>query len=560
LINLGVILELVDRVSAPARRIAASARRLNADLGFSRIASSASKVGKSFQAVGRDVSTMAKRIVAGVGIVGGALFALTKRAASAGDAAAKSAQIVGMSAREWQRTAFAAEAYGVEAEQLKQGLFDLNKRTVEAIRGSEDAQGAFKRLGIELLDNNGKVKSTSVLLAEISDRFAAMPDDARKAEAADRLFAGAALQLIPILNKGSAGLRELGDEAERLGFVMGDEALAESEAFGKGIARLLALVKGLGNILATNLLPILNPLIASMGDWIAANREIIDTNIAEFVRRLPDYFKTLLEVVKGIRAAFAPGLAALRWLVDLMGPANAALLIMSVLIGGKLIFSAAKLILTFGGLAKAIALTSFALGRLAIGGLISMLGHLFLAIKAGAGIMGVFNAVLVANPIGLVIVAVAALAGAAYLIYRNWGDIVPFFADAFSALAKMFTGFVEIVAGLFTLDFTRAFEGLKSFLSGWVDWFSVLFRPVLAIVESVSGFASRAGKFIGFGGNDDVPPGAPTGAAAVPVASRSEVGGEMTVTVEDERTRVKQVKSRNPRVPIVADTGKAMAS
>lgn len=559
MINLGVILELVDRVSAPARRIAASARRLNADLGFSRIASSASKVGKSFQAVGRDVSTMAKRIVAGVGIVGGALLALTKRAASAGDAAAKSAQIVGMSAREWQRTAFAAEAYGVEAEQLKQGLFDLNKRTVEAIRGSEDAQGAFKRLGIELLDNNGKVKSTSVLLAEISDRFAAMPDDARKAEAADRLFAGAALQLIPILNKGSAGLRELGDEAERLGFVMSDEALAESEAFGKGIARLLALVKGLGNILATHLLPILNPLIASMGDWIVANREIIDTGIADFVRRLPGYFETLLEVVRGIRAAFAPFLAALRWLVDLMGPANAALLIMSVLIGGKLIFSVAKLILTFGGLAKAIALTGFALGRLAIGGLISMLGHLFLAIKAGAGIMGVFNAVLIANPIGLVIVAVAALAGAAYLIYRNWGDIVPFFADAFSALAKMFTGFVEIVAGLFTLDFTRAFEGLKSFLSGWVDWFSVLFRPVLAIVESVSGFASRAGKFIGFGGSDDVPPGAPTGAATVPVASRSEIGGEVRIGVDDERVRVKQVKSKNPRAPLVPDTGKAMA-
>jgi len=559
LINLGVILELVDRVSAPARRIAASARRLNADLGFSRIASSASKVGKSFQAVGRDVSTMAKRIVAGVGIVGGALFALTKRAASAGDAAAKSAQIVGMSAREWQRTAFAAEAYGVEAEQLKQGLFDLNKRTVEAIRGSEDAQGAFKRLGIELLDNNGKVKSTSVLLAEISDRFAAMPDDARKAEAADRLFAGAALQLIPILNKGSAGLRELGDEAERLGFVMGDEALAESEAFGKGIARLLALVKGLGNILATHLLPILNPLITSMGDWIVANRGIIDTGIADFVRRLPGYFATLLEVVRGIRAAFAPFLAALRWLVELMGPANAALLIMSVLIGGKLIFSIANLIFTFGGLAKAITLTGFALGRLAIGGLISMLGHLFLAIKAGAGIMGVFNAVLIANPIGLVIVAVAALAGAAYLIYRNWGDIVPFFADAFSALAKMFTGFVEIVAGLFTLDFTRAFEGLKSFLSGWVDWFSVLFRPVLAIVESVSGFASRAGKFIGFGGSDDVPPGAPTGAAAVPVASRSEIGGEVRIGVDDERVRVKQVKSKNPRAPLVPDTGKAMA-
>lgn len=559
MINLGVILELVDRVSAPARRIAASARRLNADLGFSRIASSAANVGKSFQAVGRDVATMAKRIVAGVGLVGGALFALTKRAANAGDAAGKSAQRVGMTARDWQRAAYAAELSGGSAEIMEAALVDLNKRTVMAVRGNKEAQESFRALGISLLDNEGKVKSTSTLLAEISERYANMADDQRKAAYAEKLFGGAGKTLIPLLNSGGAGLREMGDEAERLGRVMSDEVIEQSTEFNDNLSRLFAVLSGIGNIIASYLLPIINPLLVSFREWAVANREVIETGIAEFIRSLPDIILTVLEVLRGIRSAFAPFLAALRWLSDLIGPANTALLMMGGLIGGNLVFSIAKLIFAFGGLGKAVALTAFALGRLAIGGLISMLGHLFLAIKAGAGIMGVFNAVLTANPIGLVIVAVAALAGAAYLIYRNWSDIVPFFTDAFAALGKIFSGFVEIVAGLFTLDFTRAFEGLKSFLSGWVDWFSVLFRPVLAIVESVSGFASRAGKFIGFGGDDNVPPGAPTGAAAVPVASRNEIGGEVRIGVDDERVRVKQVKSRNPRAPLVTDTGKAMA-
>ncbi|MBX3504363.1 MAG: hypothetical protein KF895_02705 [Parvibaculum sp.] len=559
MINLGVILELVDRVSAPARRIAASARRLNADLGFSRIASSAANVGKSFQAVGRDVSTMAKRIVAGVGLVGGALFALTKRAANAGDAAGKSAQRVGMTSREWQRAAYAAELSGGSAEIMEAALVDLNKRTVMAVRGNKEAQESFRALGISLLDNEGKVKSTSTLLAEISERYANMADDQRKAAYAEKLFGGAGRTLIPLLNSGAAGLREMGDEAERLGRVIGDEAIEQSTEFNDNLSRLFAVLAGIGNIIAGYLLPIINPLLVSFREWVIANRELIDTGIADFIRSLPGYIETVLEVLRGIRSAFAPFLAALRWVSDLVGPANAALLIMGVLIGGKLVFSIAKLIFAFGGLGKAIALTTFALGRMAIGGLISMLGHLFLALKMGAGIMGVFNAVLIANPIGLVVVAATALAGAAYLIYRNWGDIVPFFADALSSLGKIFSGFVEIVVGLFTLDFTRAFEGLKSFLTGWVDWFSVLFRPVLAIVEGIGSFAAKAGKFIGLGG-DDTPPGAPTGAAAVPVAARSEVGGELRIGVDDERIRVKKVKADNPRVPISVDTGKAMAS
>lgn len=48
---------------------------------------------------------------------------------------------------------------------------------------------------------------------------------------------------------------------------------------------------------------------------------------------------------------------------------------------------------------------------------------------------------LVTSPVGIVIAAVAALAGAAYLIYRNWGNLGPFFSNLWQQVTGFFTSY-----------------------------------------------------------------------------------------------------------------------
>lgn len=578
--KLGVLMELVDRVTSPARRIAQSAKRLNADLGFDRITASARRVGTTMRGVASEASRMATRIAAAAGVAGGALLALTMRAAKAGDSAARAAQVTGMSSREWQRTAYAMEVNGIAAEELQSGLFDLNKRTVEAVRGNEDAQKAFKNLGVDILDSQGKVKSTSVLLAEISDRFAAMPDDARKAEAADKLFAGAAQKLIPILNQGSAALREFGDEAERSGRVLSEDALRQSQNFMRGMARLRSTLDGIIVVIGSQLLPVINPLIERLQAWIVANQELIQVKVVEFIARLPGYIETLIQVVDRAAAAMAPLIAAFEFVSGLIGPANTLLLAMSVIFGGRLLVSVIRATLAIGGLAKAVAVTAVSFARLAIGGVVAAFGNLFTALRAGYGVMAAFNLVLAANPIGVVVMACAALAAAAYAIWRNWDTLVAFFGPAFThlqdvfaelpkallaplaAVQRMLSGLVDFVVGVFTLDLERAFNGLKEFFAGWGDWFEALFAPILGTINLLSTAAKGAGRLLGFGGDDAPAPAdahGATGAASVPVHARNEVGGELHIRIDAEgQPRVKKAAAANPRVPLSVDTGKVM--
>lgn len=560
MMKLGVLLELIDRVTAPARRIAQVTKRLSTDMRLDRVVSAARGVGTAFGGVVRQAAEMTAKVVGGAALMGGALLAFVANSARAGDAVSRTAQIVAMSTGDWQRLAYAAELYSVAPETLGQGLSDLNKITVAAVRGNADAQAAFAQTGVALLDANGKVKSTAVIVRDLSAAFAAMPNDARKSELADKLFAGAGRELIPVLNAGAAGLAAMGDEAERYGRVMSEDAVDESRKFSETIKRLQGFLTGISNTIAAELLPVINPLLAQFRDWAVANREMIATNIAAFLKRLPEYIEIVIAVLRGVTKAAEPFIAALKWISSLLGPANTALLFMGAIIGGKLLFSIAKLVIAFGGLGKAILMTVASLARMALVTFASMLGHVFLAIQSGLGVMGAFNAVLAANPIGLVIIAVAALAASAYLIYKNWGSVVAFFSGLFDALKTMGTGVTEFFAGVFTGNFQRAFDGIKTFLSGWIDWFTTLFSPVMAAIDKIGSIGSGAAKMLGFG--DGRKPGEPPaggGAGSVPVSGRNEVGGELRISIDSEgQPRVRDLKADNPKVPITVDTGRVM--
>ena len=62
-----------------------------------------------------------------------------------------------------------------------------------------------------------------------------------------------------------------------------------------------------------------------------------------------------------------------------------------------------------------------------------------------------WNAALTANPIGLVVVGIAAFAAGAVLVYKKWEPIKKFFADLWKKLKGMFDAalkFIGIIPGM----------------------------------------------------------------------------------------------------------------
>lgn len=115
-----------------------------------------------------------------------------------------------------------------------------------------------------------------------------------------------------------------------------------------------------------------------------------------------------------------------------------------------------------------------------------------IAARMIAGLSRVFVAlrvVLLANPIGAIISAIAA---AAYLIYANWESVGPWFSRLWGNVARYFSGFAEFVTGIFTLDLGRAWQGIREMWSSagafyqtlW-DGITGVFRAALNIIAPI---------------------------------------------------------------------------
>jgi hypothetical protein len=185
----------------------------------------------------------------------------------AADEMSKAAKKIGIPIEELSRLKYAADLSGVSFEGLQTSVVRLSKNMVDAANGTGQGAKAFAALGIDVKNADGSMKSASQVLAEISDKFAGMPDGAQKTAAAIALLGKAGADMIPLLNDGSAALNKLMTEADSFGQVFTAEMGANAEAFNDNMSRLQGVFAAVAAQVATALLPHL----VQFSDWLVAN-------------------------------------------------------------------------------------------------------------------------------------------------------------------------------------------------------------------------------------------------------------------------------------------------
>ncbi len=186
------------------------------------------------------------------------MVALVKATADYGDQLDAMSQRTGVAVEELSKLQYAAKLSDTSSEALGKGIGNLSKVMVAAANGAQESGKLFERFEIPLRNADGTVRKTTEVLYDLADVFAAMPEGAEKTNLAMDLFGkklGA--ELIPLLNEGSAGLRAMGDEAERLGLVLsGDKAKAAAE-FNDSLDRLTETSKGYAYTIGNLLIPVM---------------------------------------------------------------------------------------------------------------------------------------------------------------------------------------------------------------------------------------------------------------------------------------------------------------
>ena len=232
------------------------------------------RASKTAQKRMKEIEKTAAQVGKAVGLAfvaaAGAIAYGVKGAIDRMDEIAKSAQKVGITTESFSKLAYAANLSGVEVGNIESALAKLAKTQDMAAQGSKEQLEYFRALEIEFDNADGTLRATDEVLADIADRFEKLPDGSSKTAAAMALLGRSGAQLIPLLNGGSKGLAEMGQELENLGGVVTPEAAKQAEQFNDDLTRLQVAVDGVWQGIASRLLP---DLITLTGEFSSANQE-----------------------------------------------------------------------------------------------------------------------------------------------------------------------------------------------------------------------------------------------------------------------------------------------
>lgn len=243
---------------------------------------------------------------AGVGVA-------VKGAIDHADKLGKMAQSIGIPVEELSALEHAADLSGVSLDVLVKAVGKLGKSMTDAAsKPTSEAANAFRALGVSVVGSDGKLKSTSAVLAQVAEKFAGLRDGAGKTALAMAIFGKAGADLIPLLNSGQAGLAGMILEARQLGLTITTDTAKAAEAFNDNLTRLDKVKDGIIVKLTAQMLPALEMFSQRMIDGAKESGGLnsIVTALAKVfewfgrgVLLVVDNFRPLLKIA----AAFAAG-------------------------------------------------------------------------------------------------------------------------------------------------------------------------------------------------------------------------------------------------------------
>ncbi len=205
------------------------------------------------------VETLKKSVIALGAVVAGTAALITKTVfdvAALGDETAKTSKQLAINAQRLQELQFAANLAGASSGDLQNALRKLQKNANEAAKGSKAFVEDFARLGVTVKDVNGELKSGDQLFGEVADGLKALSSESERVALSQNLLGRAGTKLIPLLTQGSEAINEQAAPARRLGEVMDDDLLRQSEEFVDVQREISGAVQGFKNVLAQALLPV----------------------------------------------------------------------------------------------------------------------------------------------------------------------------------------------------------------------------------------------------------------------------------------------------------------
>lgn len=390
------------KLTQPLNKLKDSFGLLGKEIGLDKLGSSLTNVGSKAGAFFGSMKSAAVGVAATLATLGIAFRSLVKGAADSADAIGDASKRLGVSTKFFQEFQYAAGQSGIEMDKVESILTKFSKNIGDASVGTGEAVGIFRGFGVSLKDASGKTRGMAEILPELADKFKKIKDPALRNAVAMRLFGKEGVKMAEILEGGSERISKFAAEAEKMGFIIGDDQIEKAGDFNDSWDKLVLSITRARDAFGAELFPVMIELFGKLSSLIAENRPQIIEFARTFAAELPGILTQVKDLFVALYGAAQTLAGWFNFLGGIFGRTNLVLGIMGVIIGGKV-------------LASFIALT---------GSLIQLGGIALPMILKGAMLLipafAKLSVLLLANPIGLIVAGGAALVAIGAVLYNKW--------------------------------------------------------------------------------------------------------------------------------------------
>ena len=415
-------------------------------LAVDKASGTLNKVGGSMGGLGKKAGAMGAALGAALSVGAVTKFAgdSVKAFETTGKETLKLQRYMGGTAEEASRLGHAFTMSGIDSETSAKNIGILSKKLVANDK-------AVKGMGVAYRDANGKMKPMDKILPGIADKFAKMPNGPEKTALAMKLFGKGGAAMIPMLNKGSAGLKAMAAESDKLGTTLSGKDLEAVKQSTINKRKMSAAVKGLQIAIGKNLLPIIQKMVTWFTERIVPAIGRVIGLIEKNKDKLIPLGKAFEDLGKFIGDKVVPAVVTFGgWLVKYQGW-------LIPIAGGILaIVAALKIYAIYVRIVAAVT-------------------------KAWAAVQAALNVVMTANPLGLIILAVIGLVAAFVIAYKRSEKFRSVVDGAFRAIKNVVMSVVNFLKPFIT----TAFSVLKNVFTVYFNIYKTVFTVAFRIIKAV---------------------------------------------------------------------------
>lgn len=435
-------------------------RELLCKLGFE---ADQSKIDKFENSVGNLTKGLAL-LVTGATAAATAAFGFASSTARQSEEIERSAKLAGTGVEEFQKLAYASESFGIEQDKLADILKDVNDKMGDYAQTGGGAMADFfefiaPKVGVtaEQFKNLSGADALQLYVSSLEKANLSQADMTFYMEA----IASDSTLLLPLLEKNGEAYKTLAKEAEEYGAILSEDNIKANKEFSKQLHSLNKMFQSVVMSVGNKLIPLFSDLVMKVKDFIAKNRELIQSNISGF-------FDGAIWVVKQFISVLGTLFGWIDKVAQLMGGWSNAIKIVGIAVGVLMALKFVPWVLAATAAIKALNIAMLLnpaglmiAGIVALGtAIVLLIEDMYQWVQGNESVVGD----LIATWLEFVTKFTGYLSDSVESVKEKLGQIKGFFVDTFTEIKKYVTNIFKNIWDGITSGISGAFDKIKSYI------------------------------------------------------------------------------------------------